>query len=345
MLTEAFEAAWAPTSRALRFWTELVPGPEAEIGWHSPNRVVRERPHYRLRSFSPLGSEALPLLIVPPEINGSNLCDYGPGQSLVQVLLANGFPSVHAIEWTTATQATKDHDVDHSIQAILDCAEALGGRVHLLGICQGGWEAAVAAALRPGIAETLCLAAAPIDFRAGGGTLTRLVDATPPAAYAGWVALGGGVMRGEFLRSGFTNLKFVERRVLDRWQLWNRLDDDGWMERRHRLGRWYHAKKDLPGRAYLRIVQELFRENRLIEGRFEVLGERVDLARITCPLALVAGARDHITLPEQLWAAEGACRAERSRRFVVDAGHVGVVIRHDVDAAAWPGICAWLQEA
>lgn len=345
MLTELFEASWAPTARALRFWTELVPAPEVDIAWHTPNRVVAESPHHRLRSFAPdaPGAATLPVLVVPPEINGSNLCDYGPGQSLVQVLQAHGFPSVHAIEWRTATAATADFDVEQSIQAILASVAALGGRVHLVGICQGGWEAAVAVALRPQIAETLTLAAAPIDFRAGRGSLTRLVDATPPAAYEAWVRLGGGVMRGEFLRAGFTNLKFVERRVLDRWQLWNHLDDEAWMERRHRMGRWYHARKDLPGRAYLRIVQQLFRENRLVAGSFEVFGERVDLARVTCPLALLAGSRDHITLPEQLWAAESACRPERSRRFVVDAGHVGVVIRHDTQDPAWPSICDWLR--
>jgi poly(3-hydroxybutyrate) depolymerase len=347
MLADTFAAAWAPAARALQFWTEIVPGPEAEIAWHTPNEVLHDGPHYRLRRFAPSGApvrDDRPVLIVPPEINGSNLCDYGPDQSLVRVLQDQGFGAVHAIEWCTATAATKDLDVDDSIRAIHRCADALGGRVHLIGICQGGWEAAVATALRPALAHTLTLAAAPIDFRAGDGPLTRLVDATPPSVYAMWVALGGGVMRGELLRAGFTNLKFVERRLLDRWQLWNRLDDEPWMERRHRMGRWYHAKKDLPGRAYLRIVQELFRENRLVAGTFRVLGEDVDLARVTCPLALVAGSQDHITLPEQLWAAEAACRPARTRRFVADAGHVGVVIRHDVERAVWPAICAWLQE-
>ena len=44
------------------------------------------------------------------------------------------------------------------------------------------------------------------------------------------------------------------------------------------------------------------------------------------------------TLPE-LRATES-----RMRRFVADAGHVGVVIRHDVERAVGPAICAWLQE-
>jgi poly(3-hydroxybutyrate) depolymerase len=339
-LAESLGASW---SRGLRFGGELVPRAEGPIAWNTPNRVVLEAPHFRLRSFEVAeGVADLPMLVVPPEINGSNLCDYGPDQSLVQALRAGGFGAVHAIEWKTATAATKDLDVDDSVAAILACIEHLGGRSHLLGICQGGWEAAVATALRPDAVATLCLAAAPIDFRSPDSALTRLVDATPMVAYEAMVALGGGVMRGEHLRTGFTNLRFWERRVIDRLALWNHLDDPEWMERRERMGRWYHARKDLPGRAYLRAVRELFKENRLLRGTFVVLGQPVDLARIRCPVALVAGEHDHITLPEQLFAAEGAMRAARCRRWTLPAGHVGVVIKRGLPA--WSGICRWLLE-
>jgi poly(3-hydroxybutyrate) depolymerase len=335
---ESTAAAWSFLGR---YAVEVTPGPEQPVGWHTDNVVVLRAPHFLLRRFEPV-REGPVLLVVPPEINGSNLCDYGPEQSLVQALHRGGFGTVYAVEWRSATQETKDYDVDHSIQAILDCLEAIGGRAHLLGICQGGWQALVVAALKPDAVETLTLAAAPVDFRSSESALTALVDATPMAVYEGMVALGGGVMRGEHLRTGFTNLRFWERRVLDRVALWNRLDDPEWMERRHRMGRWYHARKDLPGRAYLRIVQELFRENRLLRGEFEVLGQRVDLAAVTCPTALVAGEHDHITRPHQLFAAEAALSASRCRRWTLPAGHVGVVIKHGLPG--WADICGWLLQ-
>ncbi len=340
-LAESTAAFWG---RVGRFSVELTPGPEQDISWHTPNTVLLERAHYRLRCFRPTeGRSDRPMLVVPPEINGSNLADYGPDQSLVRALQRGGFGAVHVLEWRTATEETKDLDVDDSVGAILDCIEHLGGRAHVIGICQGGWEAAIAAALRPGAFATLTLAAAPIDFRSPDGALTRLVDATPMAVYEALVALGGGVMRGEYLREGFTNLRFWERRVVDRFALWAHLEHAPWMERRHRMARWYHARKDLPGRAYLRAVRELFKENRLLRGTFVVQGQAVDLARIRCPLALVAGQHDHITLPHQVFAAEAAAGAERCRRWTLPAGHVGVVIKHGL--RDWHGICGWLLDA
>lgn len=341
MMAAILETQAAFWGRLGRFAVEITPGPEQPVEWHSPNEVVLRHPRFLLRRFE--GPTGAPMLVVPPEINGSNLADYGPRQSLVESLQQGGFGPVHVLEWRTATEATRSDDIDASIDAIEACLAHVGAPAHLLGICQGGWEAAVVAARRPELVASLTLAAAPIDFRAGDGPLTRLVDATPPAAYASLVALGGGVMRGEYLRQGFTNLRFWERRVVDRVALWSRLDDEAWMERRHRMGRWYHARKDLPGPAYLRVVQELFRENRLIEGRFAIHGEPVDLRRIRCPLALVAGARDHITLPEQLFAAEEATSAARCRRWTVDAGHVGVVIRAGLPH--WDEVSRWLLAA
>jgi len=330
-------------SQALRFAVEVTPAPEQPIAWTTDSRVLVETAHHRLREFGDGGGDTPPLLIVAPEVNGSQLADFAPGQSLVAAMLDAGMGRVCVLEWRSATQETKDFDVEQSIDAIEDSLSRLGGG-HLLGICQGGWQSAIVAARRPDLVRTLTLAAAPIDFRAGDGVLTALVDATPPAAYAALVALGGGVMRGELLRSGFTNLKFWDRRVVDRWRLWNGLDDAEWMERRHQLGAWYHARKDLPGRAYLRIVQELFRENRLIAGTFAVHGEPVDLSRIEAPLLLVGGARDHITRPEQLFALAEHAGSPVVRQEVVDQGHIGVVVGHSALRDAWPGFAGWLRD-
>lgn len=338
---------WQHAARVARWVAEIVPGPERAVAWTHPSEVLLETPRLRLRAFGPLvGAPApdatgldLPLLVVAPEVNGSHLADFGPGQSLVTALAAQGWTRVHLLEWRSACAATADDDVEGSIDAIEACIDALGGRVFLLGICQGGWESAIVAARRPEAVAGLALAAAPIDFR--GGTLSALVDATPPSAYAGWVALGGGVMRGDLIRHGFTQLRFLERRVLDPLVVWNRLDDEDYLDRRHRLAAWYESRKDLPGRAYLRIVQELFRENRLIEGRFTVHGAPVDLGAYRGPVALVAGARDHITLPHQLFAAERAFPG-RCARWTADAGHIGVVVTRDALDRVWPEVTRFL---
>jgi len=318
------------------------PGP---VQWSVPGEVVLRRPGMELRDFSVPGAAGTPLLIVAPEVNGAHIADFGEGQSLVRTVRDGGFPRVALTVWTSADASTRHHTVDDSIASILEAIDHLGGRVHLLGICQGGWESAVVAALRPDAVATLTLVAAPIDFHASGGLMHATARATPAAGYRALVGLGGGVMRGDVLRRAFDSLRPVERPWVEWARLWTSLDDPDFLERTRRLEAWYGAEKNLPGGMYMQAVGELFGENRLIRGDLVVLGRRVDLAAVTCPLALIAGERDHITPPPQVWAAEAAMSSPKVLRCTVDAGHVGVFIGRRALREDWPPILAWLRAA
>ena len=343
------------TARAYLDATTLRPDPV--MTWASPNVILLDHPAMMLREFRLPGETmrarrraakkagAIPLLLVAPEINGSNIADYAPDQSFVRTALQAGFGRVAVVHWRSADAAIKDHRIEDSIAAIEAGVDALGGRVHLAGICQGGWEAAIVAARRPETAASLTVIAAAIDFHAGDGALQHLVEAMPQEVYEAFVAAGGGVMRGVHLNRGFTMLKAWERLVVNPWRTWNQLDDPAAMERLDRFHGWYHSVKDLPGPMYLRAVDELFRHNRLVQGTFTLDGEPVDLRRIDCPVAMVAGRRDHITPAAQVFALEDACGSQTTARWELDAGHVGVCMGHGPLREHWPQIFAWLRDA
>ena len=346
----------AASRRTRRYLDATALRPTPVMTWATPHVVLLEHPAMQLREFRLPGEtmrarrhaaarcDAIPLLVVAPEINGSNLVDYGPEQSFVLGALEAGFGRVAVVHWRSATEAIRHHRIEDSVAAIEAAIDALGGRVHLAGVCQGGWEAAMVAARRPDVASLTVIAAA-IDFHAGDGALRRLVDAVPQEAYAACVAAGGGVMRGQQLNRGFTLLRAWERLVVAPMRTFNELDDPAAADRRDRFAGWYHSTKDLPGPMYLRAVDDLFRKNLLIRGAFALDGEPVDLGRIRFPVAMVAGARDHITPPLQVFALEAACSSEATRRWTIDAGHVGVCMGHDALAGEWPEIFAWLRDA
>ncbi len=322
----------------------------------TPNRVLHETAAIRLREFTRAGgsetsrdtardADAPPLLIVPPEVNRSTIVDFAPGQSLVGAALEAGFARVGVIQWRTATARTARRDIDDSVADILEAASRLGGDrgVHLLGVCQGGWESAVAAALRPERTVSLTLVAAPIDFQAGEGVLKHLTRVMPMAAYRSLVLAGQGRMPGSLISLGFDALQPFERFFLKPLSIYNHLNDPQWLRRYHQLNDWYRAPKDLPGPMYLRAVRELFKENRLVQGRFTCLGERVRLERITCSLCLVAGARDHITPPPQLLEARRFFGSSHVREVLTDGGHIGTFMGRRELRSHWPGIFAWLH--
>ncbi len=316
------------------------PGPS----WHTPHRIALEEDAFRLRIFEPeRATSDVPLLIVPPEVNRSHIVDFGPGQSLVATSLEAGLPEVAVIDWRSARGRARSRTVDDSLGTILDAIEALGGRAHVVGLCQGGWESAMVAARVPEAVASLTLVAAPIDFHAGDGVLGHVVSTLPMATYAALVASGGGAMRGELISTGFDNLLPLERYFLKWWRVWQQLDDDEAMDRFHRLEDWYRCPKDLPGPMYLRAVRDLFKGNHLVQGRFVALGAPVQLSEIRCPLALVMGSRDHITPPAQTRAVLEYARPERVLELEIPAGHVGTFMAKGPLRDHWPGVLAWLS--
>ncbi len=313
--------------------------------WSSPNEVVFETPLARLRDFTD-GSRAdvVPTLVLPPQAGHSScIVDYSDAQSQIKVIRAAGLERCLSLDWKGATQETKDATVEDYVELIARSVEHAGGRVNLVGDCQGGWLATIYAALHPEQVNTLTVAGAPIDFRAGDAVINAYVEALTKgpdmAFYEQVIALGDGVLRGEFMLNGFISIR-PESEISKQLELLANLDDPDHLERYSAFEDWFKHTQDIPGAFYLWIVEQLFRDNRLVEGTLEVGGERVDLSRITCPLFLLGGADDHITPPAQVFAmADHVGTAERDVvRRTTDGGHLGLFMGGEALREHWPVI-------
>ena len=71
------------------------------------------------------------------------------------------------------------------------------------------------------------------------------------------------------------------------------------MEAWHAMNTWATDLIPMSGAAYLQLIKELYRENRLSEGKLIIRGERVDLNRIRANLLNVIALADHISPPCQ----------------------------------------------
>ncbi|MBI4287192.1 MAG: DUF3141 domain-containing protein, partial [Chloroflexi bacterium] len=95
-------------------------------------------------------------------------------------------------------------------------------------------------------------------------------------------------------------------------------------QRWRRFKSWYDQPVDLAGVWYLEAVDKLFKRNSLITGEMEVLGEKVDLRNIRCPVSLIAGENDDITLPPQVFNMAKYVSGPTTVKLIENAGHVGV---------------------
>jgi poly(3-hydroxybutyrate) depolymerase len=310
--------------------------------WASKNTVIADWPIARLRDFSsPNPGTTTPTLFLPPQAgHDSCIVDYDREQSQVRTAKEAGLTRVFSLDWVGATTATKDASIEDYISVLTDAVAKLGGRVNLVGDCQGGWLAVIYAAMFPATVETLIIAGAPVDFHAGEPLIHDWMRVLSPKRdlefYRGLVRSNGGILPGEFLLGGFIALQPANE--LDRQlQLLAHIHDPGHVERYRMFETWFQHTQPIPGAFYLWIVEHLFQNNELVAGTLRVGDQTVDLGRITCPLYLLAGATDHITPPAQVFALAdyaGSSPAEISRQQTT-GGHLGLFMGREALRSHW----------
>ena len=327
-------------------WLELT-STRRRPSWMTPHKVVFETPIARLRDFSVSTRRGLvPTLVLPPQAgHESCIVDYSAQQSQVRTMLEHGLTAVMSLDWIGATTETANTSIEDYLDVVNHAVETCGGRVNLIGDCQGGWLATMYAALHPDRVNTLTLAGAPIDFHVGEPVIHEVLRRLAPAGdlrfYEALVAAGGGVLKGEYMLQGFVAIKPGDE-IARQLELLLNVRDPAHVARYQEFENWFKHTQDIPGAFYLWIVQHLFRDNELIAGTLEIGGESVDLSRIDMPLNLLAGASDHITPPQQAFAIADFASTPRElvRQDVTPGGHLGLFMGHQALREHWPPLLA-----
>jgi poly(3-hydroxyalkanoate) synthetase len=309
----------------------------------TPNTVRLELRTMKLRDYGK--PDGIPTLVDAPHAgHTAMIADYHKGQSLIETLLANGIGHVALTDWKSATADMKDLEIDNYLAELVVAIDDLGGRVNLVGLCQGGWVSAMIAARFPDKVNRLVLAGSPIDTDAGNGPVKRMVHESPTSFYENLVELGGGLMLGKFMLQGWKNMHPEQHYIQDQLDLYEHIDDPAYLEKEETFNSWYENPIDLPGRWYLQVIRDLFKENRLTKGTFVGLGRRLNLKDIACPVYLLAGESDDITTKEQVFEAEkylGTAK-DKIEKKLVPGGHIGLFMGSRTLKETWPSIARWI---
>ena len=311
----------------------------------TPNTVRLDLRTMLLRDYGK--PNGIPTLVDAPHAgHTAMIADYHQGQSLIETLLANGVGHVALTDWKSATEDMKDLEIDNYLAEIVVAIDDLGGRVNLVGLCQGGWVAAMVAARFPDKVNALVLAGAPIDTDAGNGPIKRMAHQSPMSYYEELVALGDGLMKGKFMLQGWKNMHPEQHYIADQVDLYEHIDDPVYLKKEETFASWYENPIDLPGRWYLQVIRQLFKENRLAKGTFVGLGRRLNLKNITCPVYLLAGDSDDITTKEQVFDAEKYLGTPKNKieKKLVPGGHIGLFMGARTLKESWPAITRWLEQ-
>ena len=318
--------------------------------WNSRNKVVLASPFALLRDFSVGDDDVVPTLLFPPLAGHASCIIDKKGESQVQLCITAGLTKLYSFDWLSATNATKEITEADRLDFITGAVDLIAGpegRVNIVGDCQGGWEAALWAALHPKRVNTLIVAGAPIDTSAGNGLARKLMPILIPrgnmALYKAMVKAYGGIVPGINNVMGSIAMHPATH-VAEHLQVFRHVHDREYLDHFSDFYDWYLYPVDLPGKLYLWAVEHLFVKNELFKGELKVAGETVRLRSITCPVFLL-GAEDDDTTPwQQVHNMRYAVGSSLVRWHLAPGGHIGLFIGHRSQAEYWAPILAQVRK-
>ena len=273
----------------------------------SPGKVVYRNKLIELIQYEPKTAKVhkVPLLIFPPWINKFYIMDLQPRNSMVRYLVEKGF-TVFMASWKNPDAPMEGTTIEDYVEsgpmAASDVVREITGSptVNVMGYCIGGTL----------LAMTLALLSARDDKRFNAATfMVSLQDFTKVGDTA--LFLGEGAI-------DFIEEQMLERGYLDSRQMSDmfnllRSNDLIWSNvvNNYLLGQkpaafdllyWNQDGTRMARNAHSWYLHNTYIENNLIQpGKIHLMGEALDLRRITLDIYAVGAEKDHIVPWEAAW--------------------------------------------
>jgi pimeloyl-ACP methyl ester carboxylesterase len=244
-------------------------------------------------------------------------------------------------------QTIEDVAVAHTIflQKVIELHPRAEGKPMLIGNCQAGWHALMAACIRPDLTGPVVLAGAPVSYWGG-------VHGENPMRYSGgllggtWMArlvsdLGGGIFDGAWLVSNFDSLNPANTYWTKPYNVWSQPEKE--QDRYLGFEKWWGAFVRLRGEELQYMVDNLFVGNKFSTGQIVTKsGIRLDIRNVKSPILCFCSKRDNITPPQQAldWILDNYDNVDEIRRhgqtilycLHEKAGHLAIFVGTKVAA-------------
>ena len=140
---------------------------------------------------------------------------------------------------------------------------------------------------------------------------------------------------------------FQWERMTDRWLS---LADPKAIANHMRVERWTHDEFPLPGRLFIGIIESIYRNDELMQGKLQIGARTIGPQDLRAPLASVVDPRSKLIPTQAMVPFHEAASSERKLllNYEGDIGvnlqHVGVLVGRNAHAKIWPAIFDWLEE-
>lgn len=317
----------------------------ADVG-HSESEIVYEENKVELHRYTPDEvKHDTPIVLVYALINRPYILDLQPNFSVIRTLLDAGF-EVYLVDWGEPSRLDTNLRLEDYICRYLDnCVDEVCDRcgvdeVHFLGYCMGGTLSVMYTALYPERVRTLGTMALAFSFDGESGLFETWADHVD----ADTVTETYGNAPKRPMTAVFTMKEPVETHVRRYADLYDRFDDDAFVEMFSRIEQWSWDGVDIARETFRQFIQDIYQENRLAENDLYIGGRHVDLDAIEIPVLQVIGEEDTIAPPACSKPLEETISSRDYTEFEFATGHFGVSISPSAHTDLWPDVAAWYGE-
>ncbi len=286
-----------------------------------------------------------PLLIVFSLVSHSYILDLVPGNSFVEHLRDDGF-DVFLVDWGISGERESRNGLEdyaeRLIPEIVDRVCDLTGSpdVSLVGYCFGGLLTLMAAAADPDLPlASLTTIATPVDFTDAGVLTDALKRGDLSVAEA--MDEEGNIPPHVLLQ--YFRLMKPTAELAQYAAIVDRLLDEDKVDAHQLMTGWATDHVPFPGRAARQVVEQLIRENALINDTLRLDGRPVSLSDIAVPYLNVVAIRDHIVPPASARPALDLVGSEDKQELLLEAGHIGLAVGRKAHQVTIPQISEFLR--
>ncbi len=286
----------------------------------------------------------IPILVVGSLINRHYILDLLPQTSIIRYFQQLGF-DVYATDWRiptledeTMSLASYAHDY---LENAVDKVEEITGsrKVILFGYCWGGILSVIYTALHPENVKNLILHATPADF------------GNPPTVLESWIKeLDVKKFVDTFgnAPSLFLNIAFWLRNPLEavlKYSFYfSQPRNIKEIQQFLAVEYWLYDSVPIIGKAFEKIINDIYKNNLLIQNKM-MLGENlIDLKKITMPVLNIVGTNDDLVSAESSRTITNVISSTDKKTLEFPTGHVGLCISKTAHKKLWPEVGKWMIE-
>lgn len=283
---------------------------------------------YQYHQPNPAG--IAPLLIVFSMINTPSILDIHPERSFIRALLDQGL-CVYLLEWCPEPLRDRQRPMADYILDDLDiamttiCTQTLSQKLHVMGICQGGYFSLCLNALKPARFASIIPVVTPVDFHATGCKwsqyLTKAMDPRVTHAFN-----NAPYIPGESLGAVIYALDPCQI-MQSKWDAWQSCGDASEKQSLFfAIEGWSQDYPDQPTQVMADFFQLAVSENALHENTLVLRQMKVDLKQIQNPILNIYAKRDYFWQVETPGALQQHHQSTCYESIVYDGGHIGVFV-------------------